>query len=160
MTTRREKATSIWRSILACALLMTVMLLVVQPAVADLPPRPQPKQPEPEPGDGQKTGHTRLGGGIMLRVEPAQAGLWAVVQWQDGLGGWHDVEGWQGALDTGQAMWFVSKEYLGKGPFRWVVYEAQESDALVRGEPLATSDAFYLPRTTGEVVSITVSPSP
>ena len=62
---------------------------------ADLPPRDQPSKSEVRPSK------LPLVGFIDLHVDPAQTGLWAVVQWQDAVGDWHDVEGWRGALDSG-----------------------------------------------------------
>jgi hypothetical protein len=87
---------------------------------------------------------------IELAVDPALAGLWTVVQWQDRLGGWHDVEGWQGTLDAdGKKTWWVDKTDLGKGPFRWKIVQD--------GELLAASESFYLPGSRGEVVKVSVS---
>ena len=111
--------------------------------VLALPPRPEPP-PTPNPVSG---------GGIELRVWSAQARSWdtveTVVQWQDGLGGWHDIEGWRGKLDQlfadgGRKTWFVSAELFGKGPFRWVVYEDDKT--------LATSDPFTMPSANGQTV--------
>jgi hypothetical protein len=78
---------------------------------------------------------------------PAAAGwqsLWTIVQWLDGAGGWHDVEGWAGNFDgTRGAMavksWVVSPGDSGKGPFRWLVLAAPG------GAKLGTSASFYLP---------------
>jgi len=72
------------------------------------------------------------------------------------LGDWHDVEGWQGTLDevndgVGKKVWWVVKSDLGKGPFRWMIYQGQG------GRPLAQSEPFYLPRSADESVNIEVS---
>jgi len=93
------------------------------------------------------------GGHIELCVRPAQAGLWTIVQWQDDLGDWHDIEGWQGTLDGGKKVWWVAPADSGKGPFRWVVYQGQ------RGKLLARSESFYLPY-VGQTVRIDVSLAP
>jgi hypothetical protein len=78
---------------------------------------------------------------IELHVEPVQAGLWTVVQWQDANSDWHDVEGWQGPLNAGgQIRWWVSVKDYGTGPFRWIVTE-QPSDPI-----LAASQPFFLPK--------------
>jgi len=87
--------------------------------------------------------------------------LWTVVQWQDAWGEWHDVEGWQGTLDTvavgengeivGQKLWWVATADLGKGPFRWLVYESE------RGKRLSASETFYLPDSKGETAPVEVS---
>jgi len=87
-----------------------------------------------------------------LRVHPPQAGLWTIVQWQDSAGGWHDIEGWSGALDEGgQKVWWVGPAIFGEGPFRWVVYQSQG------GQLLATSDPFYLPDSVGKKVRVGMS---
>lgn len=123
-------------------LILLATFLFVQPVLA-LPPRPEPS-PTSSPIDG---------GGIELRIWSVQARSWdtveTVVQWQDGLGGWHDIESWRGTLDQlftdgGRKTWFVSDELFGKGPFRWVVYEGDET--------LATSDPFTMPSADGQTV--------
>lgn len=89
---------------------------------------------------------------IELHVYPPQAGLWTIVQWQDGLGDWHDIEGWQGMLDEGhKKVWWVAPKDFGTGPFRWMVYQGQ------RGKELAQSELFYLPSSAGETVKIEAS---
>ncbi len=85
--------------------------------------------------------------------------LWTVVQWQDTWGDWHDVEGWQGALDdveigeggevVGQKVWWVAESDLGKGPFRWRVYQGWRL--------LAQSGTFDLPDSNGATVMVEVS---
>ena len=96
-----------------------------------------------------------VGGSIMLRVPSAPAGLWTVVQWQDGLGGWHDVEGWQGTLVDGWQIWWVARRDFGTGPFRWVVYQDSTKGAL-----LAVSQSFNLPTSDGNLVWVTASLKP
>jgi hypothetical protein len=142
----------VWPTIatLACALLVIALLLSpTQAALAQRPPRwptPTPKLPKlPKLPNGA----------IELTVASAPAGLWTVVQWQDALGGWHDVAGWQGTLDEGdKKTWWVDKADYGKGPFRWVVYQAQGGDLL------GTSESFYLPSGHGQIVTIEVSLAP
>jgi len=74
---------------------------------------------------------------------------------QDALGGWHDVEGWQGALDKESSKgWWVAAQDYGKGPFRWAVYEGQG------GKRLAASESFYLPSSHGQVVRVEISLAP
>jgi hypothetical protein len=90
--------------------------------------------------------------------------LWTIVQWQDGQGAWHNVEGWQGTLDSvvvkedggviGYKTWWVAEDDLGKGPFRWVIYNGRG------GAALATSKSFYLPGALGEIVNIHVTLNP
>ena len=90
--------------------------------------------------------------------------LWTVVQWQDEWGTWHDVEGWQGTLDhvttsengeiVGKGTWWVAKDGLGTGPFRWQVYRSEG------GRVLVTSDEFDLPGATGQAVTVEVALGP
>jgi hypothetical protein len=96
--------------------------------------------------------------------------LWTVVQWQDEAdwanpgGVWRDVEGWQGELEeiaigevgevVGKRLWWVAKANLGKGPFRWQVYQGK-GDAL-----LVTSEPFYLPDIKGQTRVVEVSLAP
>lgn len=96
---------------------------------------------------------TFFGGLIELRLPGCPEGvwqsLWTVVQWQDGTGAWHDVEGWQGPLaatreGVAHSMWKVDPGDLGKGPFRWVVLSGRG------GEMLAASQPFQLPSRSGD----------
>jgi len=96
-----------------------------------------------------------VGGSIELRVPSAPAGLWTVVQWQDGLGGWHDVEGWQGTLVDGWQIWWVARRDFGTGPFRWIVYQDPTKGAL-----LAVSQSFNLPTSDGDLVRVAASLKP
>ncbi len=103
----------------------------------------------------------RDGAAIWLRVQgragdPRWQSLWTVVQWQDALGDWHDVEGWRGTLDEvakgeGRKVWWLPAELFGAGPFRWVIY-AQPDGAV-----LASSPAFHLPESAGKVEFVTVT---
>jgi len=82
--------------------------------------------------------------------------LWTNVQWQDGLGYWHTVEGWQASLDevkgdSGRKMWYVSKDLFGRGPFCWVVRPGPE------GDPIAVSSPFRLPSSAGVIVQTDVA---
>lgn len=108
----------------------------------ELPPRPPTATPVPP-----------TGGLIVLRVEatsPVPEGLWTVVQWQDANGDWHDVEGWQGNFNEKlEVVWWVAPEDLDKGPFHWVIYETQGSEAT-----MAISDSFYLPRSNRVVTEV------
>lgn len=90
-------------------------------------------------------------GYIHLMVHQAPASAFAVVQWQDGLGGWNLVEGWQTQLPTGQHTWAVLPTHFGQGPFRWVVYDRPG------GKVIATSARFTLPGQTGQIISLTVT---
>ena len=134
--------------------LETAMALPSRAATAALPPRPTPV-PSPEPA--RPPARVPVGGHVELQVlwgewpaQPDQA--WTVVQWQDSFGGWHDVDGWQGTFDAGATKsWWVAPADRGKGPFRWVVYDARA------GKMLAASEPFHLPRGDETVlVSVTL----
>jgi hypothetical protein len=141
-----------------CVLLALILLFAKSPPALALPPRPEPT-PESPPV---------VGGGIELRIYTTQAdtsqvvdweSVQTLVQWQDGLGGWHDVDGWRGTLDKiyadgGHKTWFVSEAHFDTGPFRWVIYPgAKTPDA----ETLATSDPFNMPSSDNETVRIVVT---
>jgi hypothetical protein len=81
--------------------------------------------------------------------------LWTRVQWQDSLGHWHTVDGWQASLDEvsgdyGRKIWYVSKDLFGRGPFCWVVYPGPDS------EPVAVSLPFRMPSDPGVIVQADV----
>ncbi|MDX1688329.1 MAG: hypothetical protein R3248_10130 [Candidatus Promineifilaceae bacterium] len=123
--------------------LMIVLPLVAATPTQDLPPRPSTPTPQPP----------ILGAFITLRAWNAPVDAWTAVQWQDGLGDWHDVDGWRGHLDDSEGqekIWWVAPEDFGTGPFRWLVY-GEERDEL-----LAASGGFYLPSRPGEVVIVDV----
>ncbi len=74
---------------------------------------------------------------------------WTVVQWQDGLGVWHDVDGWQGMPDEqGHVRWWVSSTEFGLGPFRWVIYDKPG------GAILTVSHPFDLPQVARQQVVV------
>jgi hypothetical protein len=151
-----------------CILFVTIVVatatvMLAQPALAQLPARPGLDSPTGDGPDGAQ---------LVLLVQfpnswPWESAhwqeLWTVVQWQDPHTGlWHTVEGWQGTLDTvevdeaglvtGEKTWWVGKDELGKGPFRWLVYREQG------GGLLTTSTAFDLPGVAGTSVTVTVTP--
>jgi uncharacterized repeat protein (TIGR01451 family) len=167
---------SISLSVLDIIVVISLVLLALPAttlAQEPLPPRPDdpenqlPPRPEPEPveqpgvqGNGQSSSHddedhdyAPLGSHVALLVDSAQVGLWAVVQWQDGAGNWHDVEGWQGELEDGAQDWWVASRDFGAGPFRWVVYQDQGKSTV-----LAESQAFELPSGPDESVRVSLSP--
>jgi hypothetical protein len=87
-----------------------------------------------------------------LYAPSAPGEVWTLVQWQDSGGNWHDVDGWQGTLDKGdQKTWWLAPDLFGKGPFRWLVYRDPEAE-----EPIAISEAFYLPDSPGTKLQIKV----
>jgi hypothetical protein len=78
-----------------------------------------------------------------------------MVQWQDQAGNWHDVEGWQGTLETNHTKrWWVAARDFGKGSFRWVVAGSRG------GRLLAGSVSFDLPDEAYEVVRVQVVLNP
>lgn len=131
-----------------------LLLVVVVPttlATADLPPRPIVESPDPvaaPPVTAELAGAT-----IMLHVPNALPQMWTVVEWQDGLGNWHEVTGWRGHLDLdigNLRVWWVHPRDLATGPFRWQLY-ANEGGPLV-----ATSETFFLPEQPYQVVLLSV----
>jgi hypothetical protein len=142
---------------------------LVQAAPSALPPRPTPPAlpalpPRPVPGPHSTSSRTPIGGYIELDVQLGQSwavgdvpwqALWTVVQWQDRAGEWHDVVGWQGSLDEANGaeckkVWWVAREDLDQGPFRWVVYRRWG------GGSLAQSESFDLPHKVGETICVGV----
>ena len=149
----RKKEAVFW---LALILALISILLLAHPlptqAGPGLPPRKPPPAAQPPDDDNDKD-PTPDGAHIVLQAPSAPAGAWTIVQWQDTAGGWHDIDGWQGTLDEGnQKMWWLGPGLLGKGPFRWLVYQSTKGDKL-----LATSDPFYLPGAEGEKLQVEVS---
>jgi len=69
----------------------------------------------------------------------APAGVWTVVQWQDGMGRWHDVEGWRGQAHGGEIAWKVEEKDFRTGPFRWVAYDSNS------GRVIGATYSFFLP---------------
>jgi hypothetical protein len=143
--------TRLWISCgLLCGLmLITSWLMPCQTSAQALPPRPTPVStitPTALPSV-----HVREGGLLELYTHPTQLGVWTLIQWQDALGSWHDVAGWQGTLDGTSQLWWVAPRDLGKGPFRWLVYQSRG------GLLLATSQPFALPRFNGATVRIDVA---
>ncbi len=86
---------------------------------------------------------------ILVYIPSAPSTAWVTVQWLDGAGGWHDVEGWQGNLDlaTGSNLpfkqWTVLAGQYDQGPFRWVVYNQRGGDVW------GVSPSFNLPQWGG-----------
>ncbi len=89
---------------------------------------------------------------IRLRAEHAPAMAWTVMQWQDGLGGWHDVDGWRGEFDPdGYKSWWFPRRHFGTGPFRWQVFAS-------KGGPLwGVSAPFQLPDGPDQTLVVTVT---
>ena len=133
-----RKRSAYWaRVILVCGAVLVVFTVWMEQVTLALPPRPNPRTPA-------------KGASIELHVEGLGPDMFAVVQWGDGLGGWHDVDGWRGEMEGQRVTWWVSPDHFGDGPFRWVVYRGAD------GEVLATSESFDLPRGHGHLVRMAV----
>ena len=132
--------------VICFGLITALAVSIVRAAPAALPPRPEPT----------KSPSTSIGAYIQLQLTTNQLMLWTVVQWQDALGGWHDVEGWRGTLDSidngiGYKTWWVASSDFGKGPFRWAVYPSPDARLL------ATSAPFNLPGAAKEKIVVEVA---
>ncbi len=93
---------------------------------------------------------------IELHLRPPSSTLWLQVEWLDGLGHWHRVDGWQGTIDrveeaVGIKRWWLPRDLFGLGPFRWAVLEAPDGDYITVSSP------FTLPTTVNAVTTIEVS---
>jgi hypothetical protein len=93
---------------------------------------------------------------ISVSVPNAMAGNQVGVQWQDPFGLWHDVPTWQGSLvltdnrSTPYQQWSISPELQGRGPFRWVVYNALGDTVM------GVTPGFMLPDRSGVNLNVTV----
>ena len=174
MTTTNQKS-RVWLiliTVTTCALLAVASLSSLAQTAVALPPRPTPvPTATPTIQPGPSSGQASSGGSIELRVRFPSTwqwdkshwqDLWTVVQWQDEWGYWRNVEGWQGTLDdvadgeggavVGKKAWWVAEWDLGKGPFRWRVYQGWRL--------LAQSGTFDLPDSNGATVMVGVSLAP
>ncbi len=98
------------------------------------------------PEESGSTGDVR-GGSIELVGTGATQDLWTVVQWQGINDEWHDVDGWRGSFyPDNMVKWWVGYEDLGRGPFRWVVYQGETA--------VFTSDPFDLPADNGGILRV------
>jgi hypothetical protein len=135
-------------------ILVSLLLGLVWPPLSSagqsLPPRETPTA-TPASKEKDKSDKKPIGAYIALQVQPAQAGLWSVVQWQDSAGGWHEVEGWRATLGAGGSIhWWVAAKDFGTGPFRWNITEGPG------GRVLGTSQTFNLPAQANETLRVTV----
>ncbi len=55
------------------------------------------------------------------------------------------VDGWQGSLEAGQKVWWLSAPLFGAGPFRWVI--TRSAGGPVVG--MSDRDPFWLPEKDG-----------
>ena len=140
----RQHKKNLWHALVAVGALLMVASLPTLTVYAGLPPRPTLEPPVVP---------SSAGGFIELHVtgRSVPVGLWTVVQWQDRSGNWHTVEGWQGTTyEDNHVLWWVSHADLGKGPFRWVVYQSPG------GVWLGNSQSFNLPGNDGATVKVEV----
>lgn len=121
--------------------------LLTQPVQAGsiLPPRATPT-PEKE---GKSKGDKHPAGAYIELQVSGVVGTWAVVEWQDSSGGWHEVEGWRGSL-PGSSRWWVHNKDFGQGLFRWVVKQGPQ------GPVEGLSQPFTLPVRPNETVQVVV----
>jgi hypothetical protein len=143
--------------IIAIGLIIVVALLIgLLPGTPSVTAAPPPRATlTPTPYSMPSAGNP-FGSYIELRLPTDNINLWTVVQWQDSLGGWHDVETWRGILDEinrhkGDKLWWVYPRDYGKGPFRWQVYQSPG------GALLATSSSFNLPAAANQRVIVEVT---
>ncbi|HSD82487.1 MAG TPA: hypothetical protein VLG46_01435 [Anaerolineae bacterium] len=117
---------------------------------------PLPPRPTPGPTPVIVGGQPGQGASIELHASTARPSWWIAVQWQDTQKNWNTVTGWQGSFDEiksgeGTKLWWVAPADLGKGLFRWVIYEAKDAKLL------AASEAFYLPARSKTKTVVTVA---
>lgn len=126
-------------------------------ALTDGPPdRPTPGLPQRPEGSAEEKSENDdvefLGAYIELHINLRKQDMWAVVQWQDINGDWHDVNGWRSQIHANPLIkWWVAPKDLSTGPFRWKVYQAQD-----RGKLIWASQPFYLPK-RGETLRVSAS---
>jgi hypothetical protein len=154
-------------TLLALATVIALTIAQLATATYELPPREDNNTAE----TAVLSPVLAVGGRLQLHVQFSQdwpwdqwqwQDMWTVVQWSDGKGNWFDVTGWQGNLDTisqqdgwvGAREWWAGADNLGKGPFRWLIYQKEG------GKLLATSKPFYLPGMAGGTVIIEQPVSP
>jgi hypothetical protein len=114
------------------------------------PPSDSPDQPQPQKTDKQSDSGP-LGTHIELQTQPAAAGLWSVIQWQDHQGDWHNVEGWRGTVnERGAQRWWVDQKDFATGPFRWAVMFGEN------GAVISTSQVFDLPAGADQTLLVVV----
>ncbi len=125
------------------ALAVALLTFAAQAHADDLPPRPTPSPSAPAPDVAT----------ITLALNGTPNGAYTVVQWKDPSGGWHNVEGWQHAVDASQQVrWAVYPRDFGDGPFRWAVY------TRAWGTLLGVTPDFQLPCCAGATLSMRTVP--
>lgn len=143
-----DKKVTFYVAIILLAIGLAALVGQAPPVQAgSLPPRDTPT-PRPDNDDKRDKEGPLAGAFIELAAPAGTAGAWAMVQWQDSSGGWHDVEGWQGQASNSSRWWVHPKDF-GSGPFRWLVTQGPG------GPPVGTSAPFTLPGGAGQVVWVT-----
>ncbi|MCL4296094.1 MAG: hypothetical protein KJ077_10220 [Anaerolineae bacterium] len=132
--------------LLLTGLVLALLGLVTPSLVLALPPRTTPAVVKEKKQDKDKP----LGAYIELGASALPDSGWAVVQWQDSAGNWHDVEGWQGPL-PGNTRWWVAAKDFGSGLFRWVVTQGPGGSVMSKSAP------FNLPGGANETVYVQLS---
>ena len=112
------------------------------PSRPDIPQHPSPR-PSPSSSGGSDDDAT---GRIVLYTQPD---AWTVVQWRDGDGRWHDVEGWRGQASGGTIAWKVEEKDFGTGPFHWIAFQPETEKIIGASYP------FYLPG-AGETIRLEI----
>ena len=125
-------------------------------AASGFPPRPTDiptatAEPPPASTTTPLPDDANDGALIFLHVPSPPADLQTIVQWQDGLGEWHDVVGWQGPLNEANFIaWWVAPRDLGAVWYRWVAYTED-------GRIHTTSDVFSLPDHPNQTLYILIT---
>jgi hypothetical protein len=132
--------------LLLAGLALTLLGLMTPSLVLALPPRTTPEVGKEKKDHKDKP----LGAYIELGASALPGSGWAVVQWQDSAGNWHDVEGWQGPLPENTRWWVAAKDF-GSGPFRWVVTQGPGGSVMSQSAP------FNLPGGVNETLYVQLS---
>lgn len=176
-----EKKSFDIRIIVVLGFVMTLFVLALtfsqNTSADDLPPRDSDVPtatpiPEPtEPLAASNASSLPEGGTIEMKAafssdwpwdQMMWQDVWLEVEWSDGET-WFMVDGWKGNLDSidqedgtwvGQKAWWVVKDDLGKGPFRWLVFDQEGGNLLV------ISDEFSLPAERGQTTVVDVELNP
>jgi hypothetical protein len=166
------------RIVVVLGLVMTLFMLALtfsqNTRADDLPPRDSEVPtvtPSPEPVVPSANPSLPEGGTIEMKASFSSdwpwdqmmwQDVWLEVEWTDGET-WFSVDGWKGNLDSidqedgvwvGQKAWWVAKDDLGTGPFRWLVFDHEGGNLLV------TSDEFNLPAENGQSTMVNAALNP
>jgi hypothetical protein len=139
-----------WVTGVLFVVLLSCGILLAPDAEASLPSRATPTPTLSSRSGRDKEDERPIGAWIELHTQSVPAGAWAVVQWQDSAGNWHDVEGWRGELAKSSRWWVAHKDF-GTGAFRWVIMQGQD------GPLVGASPAFNLPGSANETLQVTLS---